>query len=471
MRASFGMGLMQGAMQGLQMYSALKGLQNQSEIDATREQGMKDANEQRQSAINGMISENAPMSAQQQGIDENVAQSYAVGDQGQQAQDQNTMKPVVNGLPTDVPTYSVNGKQFGTKEEATAEATKSAPSTLDFFMKNAVPKIQEKYLQQGDPEKANAWGEWAKQRKSQNLMLDWAGMKRESDLGNMEKASDYAFKLYKNYDDGHSPVSKEVVKNDAGEAIGFNVKLRNDSTGEETMQYIDNKKIVDLGLAGLSPDKIFELSWTKQANKEKAVDAEAMRQRERKEKLSDTLTVEKYKGDREQNKIDAQSAAKLDEIRLTKALESSNIGKKEQAKISSQVQVLKDNGYSDDEIKDMIPAMVGASTHKKTTDPAERRAIIVSDLMKADPFFSDKPKEEQEKKVQALMSLSEGSKAKPAQQQNNTPNSNDEVVVSKAPMKYDPSLPLVKNKKNGKMYHVIDGKYVPVSPFSMGLGK
>lgn len=344
--------------------------------------------------------------------------------------------------------FWVNGKGFATREDAYKAADAAAPTTLDFFMKNAVPKLQEAYIAQGDPAKAEAWGKWAEQRKNQKSMQEWASMYRAAQFGDMEKAADHAFNLYKNYDDGITPLSKETVKNKAGEVTGFNVRLKNDSTGEVVSQFIDRKSLVEMGLAALSPDKMFEVSFQRQAVADKqAADARVKATHDAAVAARD-VTKQKMTDDREDARDERRAKREEANIRLRAELESSNLGKKERAQVESKVEMLRESGYSDEQIATMVPALVGAGEHKKTTDPKERRALIASDLVKNDPTFARLPQAERSKRVDEMMGVIYGEEAKPAA-----------AAPGAAPSAGAPQY--VKDVKTGEIYKIENGKRIP----------
>lgn len=307
--------------------------------------------------------------------------------------------------------YVVNGKGYATMGEAKKAAEASAPSEMELFMRNGVPKIAQEYMAQGDPVKAEAWTKYAEAHKTQQNMKEWASMYRAAQMGDMETAANHAFKLYQSYEDGITPLSKETVKDKDGNITGFNVRLKNDKTGEVTSQFIDKGAMIEMGLAALSPPQMFEMAWKRKAEADKVALEARVKAQERKEKLQDQLAVEGYKEDRADARDRRRGQQKLSEITLTKQLEAANLGERERAKAEGKIGMLKDAGYSDEQIAGMMPAIVGAGEYKKVTDPQERRALIYSDLTKNDPSFARLPKEKQEARVQQAMEVIYGGAA------------------------------------------------------------
>jgi hypothetical protein len=350
--------------------------------------------------------------------------------------------------------FFVNGKGYATREEANKAAEAAVPSTMEFFMKNTVPKLQEAYVAQGDPAKAEAWGTWAANKQNQQSMVEWSKMYRAAQMGDMEKAADHAFNLYKKMDDGITPVSKETVKDKEGNVTGFNVRLKNDSTGEVTSQFIDKKGLIEMGLAGLAPDKLFEMTFKRQMEADKAAMDARIKRGERVEKVQDQLVVEEYKENRADRRATKAGQQRLSEITLTKQLESENMGAKERAQAKVKMDMLREAGYTDEQISGMVPAIIGAGEHKKTTDPAERRALIASDLVKNDPTFSRLPVAERNQKVDDMMSVIYGDQKAPGARGGQAPG-------AAAPGQQDF---YVRDTKTGQVFIKRGTQFIPVNP-------
>jgi hypothetical protein len=301
--------------------------------------------------------------------------------------------PAMAGLPPPAAPskqFMVGGLGFDTREAATKQAEKEAPTVMEFFVKQAVPKIQEGYLAQGDPAKAEAR---------------------------------HVFKLYQNYDDGVTPLSHESVKNKDGQVTGFNVKLKDDATGEERSQFIDKEALVEMGLSALSPPAMFELQYKKQSAADAARMAAASAELKDARTLGRDLVKEGVKSNNALTLADKRIAAdkekataagdqRIKEIDLQQTLRNAGLGRAEKAKIEAKVEALRGAGYDDEQVNGMMPALLGTGEYKKTTDPTERRALIATELMKSDPSFARADSAKQAEKVDQMMSTIYG--AKPA---------------------------------------------------------
>jgi hypothetical protein len=283
--------------------------------------------------------------------------------------------PVTQGLPTSTSPM--------TAAEARALADKSAPSVMDFFQKQGVPRIAEAYLAQGDPAKAQAWTDWADQTQNKQNMAVWAKGWRAVQMGDPEGAADNFMQLYKSYNDGTTPISKEVVKDKDGNLTGFNVKLKNDATGEVRSSFIDKNQLLNLGLAQLAPPQLFETAWQQKQAADKA----------------------KTAADAEVGKVKLNLAAnsQLEGLKQQGRLQLQQ--KQGQQQIDAKIGALKSAGYSDSFIKDALPDILGVNQYKKSTSPEEAKRLAFSDRMKNDPMFRMKPPDQQRSIIQQDMGL------------------------------------------------------------------
>lgn len=311
--------------------------------------------------------------------------------------------------------FSVGDASFDTREEAEAHAKKSAPSVMDFMAKTLVPKMTEAYVAQGDMEKAAAWEKWAEDRQSKVAMREWAQAWRAASTGNIEKAADHVFNLYKTFDDGVTPMSKEIVKDKQGNVTGFNVRLKNDATGEERTQFIDKGALTEMGLSALSPPQMFEQAYKRKAEADKA--AAEMRIKEAEEARAEGREIRKeVRGDvrkqaeevraeaRDVRKGDREQENAIEKLTIEGQIKAASKSDEEKAKVKSKVDLLRQAGFTDDRINDMMPAIIGIGEFKKGTSPEEARRMIVTELIK-DRNFNRKPQADKDKIIDDSMRM------------------------------------------------------------------
>lgn len=361
--------------------------------------------------------------------------------------------------------YTVNGKGFDDPAAARKYAESSAPTLTEFMRKTMVPKMQEAYIAQGDPEKAAAWGKWASDSEHEEHAKTWAKTYQAAQAGDIDAAAAGVIKMYKNYDDGISLVSSEKVKDKDGNVTGFNVKLKTDGTGEVRSQFIDKKALTEMGLAALSPVQMFEQVYKRQQAADQlgakaAIDAQNDARTMQRDLAKQGMIEDR--ADKRTAASDARRAAeddrrhgyKLEELTTAEQLKTAGYGKSEKAKLQAKVDILKDNGMPADAIKAIIPNLIGVDGYKKTTDPAERRALITSDLMKNSPSFANqKDPAKQAAQVDQLMGVIYGPQAAPAPRPGVTTVPNPTQSAAPAPPAAKPKGVPVWDSKTGQIIY------------------
>lgn len=299
----------------------------------------------------------------------------------------------------------LDGQTFETREQALAAAEKLAPSAADLFIKNAIPKIAEGYLVNGEPEKAKAWQDYADSHTGKRMMKDWAAAFTAPDFDTA--VSKFGTFYTDHIDDGVDFTGHKMKVNADGTKVAV-VTLKNKATGKETEMELTRDKM--LALAGqANPQKLFELEQSRTTAAEKAKLEARIKAQQRQADNADKMDLEGYKQDR----IDAREEKR--------------------------------------------------GSNKKTTDPTERRALIYSDLTKNDPTFARLPPDQQKAKVDKAMETIYGAGAsQDGATSAGGAKAPEPVKYATTPMKRDKSLPVYKNNETGKRYHRVNGVMVPI---------
>lgn len=452
----FAGGFSQGIGNGMQIGKAYNDANKEYKLNQVREQGIAEATAARDAEVEKSIKDNgtpdtkatqatqatAPSDATAAPADQTAAPAapapqLAANPATAEPQDQNRMIPQeLQGSPAAAPVapaaapaasempnvespaargvtgnkrYTVGDKSFDTIEDARAHAQKNKPSVMDFMGKTLVPKMQEAYIAQGDVEKAEAWGKWSKERDSQKYMETWGKAFQAAQAGDFDTAADHVAKLHSDFDDGHTVVSREKIKDANGNVTGISLTTKDDKTGEKTTQVIDPKKLVELGLGGLSPEKRFELAYKNKTaadamGAKAAIDAQNDARTANRQEASDIRKdarqeqIDIRRGKREAQNADTQHGYKLEEMATKEDLEAAGVKGKERAKVQSKIDILRENGMSPETIKELIPHMVGGDGYKKSTSPEEARRLLLTERVK-DPLFSRKSQAEQNAQI------------------------------------------------------------------------
>lgn len=502
---AFAGGLSQGFNSGINMGKTMRDIIKDRKLQDLREQGMAEAERQRAQSVQDLVKENgveaaqpaaapteaattpvspptpvearplaplpetatpaatAPATPAQSGATSTPATEtpqpaapspvQATPAQVSQAQPAATPQAVAASGVTVKPSgkFSVNGQTYETREQALAAAEKAAPSKMDLFMKNSVPKLAEQYVINGEPEKAKAWTDYAESANGKRVMKDWAAAYTAPDF---DTAATRFGKFYTEHiNDGVDYAGHKMLTKQDGTQVAV-VTLKDKATGKTMEMEMTRERMLALGAAN-NPQKLFEQEQAKQAAAEKLKYEAAVKAQERAQKKQDDIEIEGVKSKNAMKK-EQFTQDRLDRREGLKGeREVAREGAKVNAKLDAQVESLRDAGYSDDDIKKMMPALVGAADHKKTTSPTERRALIASDLLKNDPRFGRLTPEEQNKRVDDMMGViyrDEKPETKPAAQPG----------ISSKPMAYNPRLPVKYQKGTGKPFHFVDGQYVPI---------
>lgn len=403
--ASFGIGIgafADGFVRGVGLGKQLKGVRRENEAEEVREKAMEEARKARAEAVEAETARMTGIGPQAPGAPgqstqpaSNGVETFPVGESGTPQQPAASNNPAATGL---------SGQSTMPADNARKLAEAKVPSVIEFFQKQGVPKIAEMYLTQGDPGKAEAWQKWAKESKNQRSLATWAKAWRSSQLGDIEKAADHFFDLYKDLDDGVTPKSKEVVKDKDGNITGFNVVLHDDDTGEDRSMFIDRQQLLEAGLAALSPPQMFEAVWSRQ----QAIDKQ---------------------------RASAQAEVGKTQLQLQKEIAVENVKQRgrvelDQKKFDRNVQVLKESGYDEAFIRSVIPSLIGADTsgpYRKGPSPQETVTKLHEKRMANDFSYGRLPPEEQRKLIakdmQMINELAQAYSASSQQSTSDTPSS------------------------------------------------
>ena len=309
--------------------------------------------------------------------------------------------------------FSVGDQSFDTREEAQAAAAKIAPTQAEFTGKAVAKKLEQHFIETGDIESAEKWGAWAKAKDNERKMETWADAFKAAQTGDYVGSARKLMKLYPDFNDGHTLVSATAVKDSSGKEVGFKMTTR-DKNGKETTIEHDAQTISRVGLAQMSPQKMFEMDRAEQ------VAAATARAKAAADKANDERTLRKelvVEGVKAKN-VEAQNARKyaqddktnatkanqeIEKLTISKQLDQANVGAKVKAEANTKIDFLKRSGFTEEQITGMVPEILGVGS-KKTTDPTERRAIVTTELAK-DPIFARKSAEEKNKAVDGMMDV------------------------------------------------------------------
>lgn len=289
-----------------------------------------------------------------------------------------------------------SGKVHGDEQQARKAAEKGAPDVMEYFMNDAAPKIGQLYMEQGSPEKAQAWDAWVQDSKGKKAIEQWSGAYKSMMSGDVEDAAEKFGQFYNDQiDDSVDFRGSTPMKNENGDVTGFKIKLYDRDDKEMRDMELTRDQMVQMGNA-YNPQALFEriTSQTDQASTlaaESAMD-EAQANREFEQKAA----MEGIK-----------SGNRMEEMRVENQLENAQGGEVRQ-KFNSNVGILREQGFDDDQIKELTPRILGISNTRAGASDRDLRLnalkMLTSDYMSRRDF-EGLPEEQQEQKINAIVDM------------------------------------------------------------------
>ena len=339
-----------------------------------------------------------------------------------------------------------------------AQPAKPDPQArADYIQKQMGQKAYDYFVGIGDLDTAEKWRAASETAGQRAVMRDWARAYTAPDFDSM---LDRFGKFYTDHvDDGVDYKAHEIVNRD-GQQVGV-ITLKDKATGKEQKLELTQEKVMQMAEAN-NPAALFASESKKQALMAASRQKLQEKAAEAKIKAAETVYKEDRADAREKIKQDGQAARdertgqrKMSEITLKSQLDAANLGAKEEAQAKAKIKMLKESGRSEEEINALMPSILGIGDHKKTTDPAERRALILSDLTKNDPTFSRLSEADKAKKVDESMRVVYGGQATSAADKSGAKSAAG-PAPSAAPI-------IVRDKKTGQVGRLEGGKFIPMS--------
>lgn len=362
--------------------------------------------------------------------------------------------------------YTAGNKTFDTRAAAEASTAQPAdPAARSMYIqKHMAQKAQEYFISVGDMDSAEKYGKYAETVAGRQAIKSWADAKSAPDI---DTRADRFGKYYTDHvNDGVDYTGHKILTKEDGTQVAV-VSLKDKKTGKTSEMELTDDKMLQLGDAW-NPAAVFKNEQTKAA----AAAAQKAKMGEEVFKSKLKLGEEKYKADR----LDAREGVKaantkdleatkgqqrLSEISLKGQIEAQNVGAKAKAELTAKTDALKEAGYTDEEIKPLVPVLLKAGEFKKETSPQERRAIIGTELMKSDPSFSRGTAEEQKAKIDKAMAAITGGPASPTPAAPAAPG-NPGATTPAQPAGMPAMNVYVRDKTTGQIYQIQGDKKIPV---------
>lgn len=365
---------------------------------------------------------------------------------------QQTASAGVPGAQPQPAKYTANGQSFDTRKQAEdATAPRSDPAARStYIQKHMAQKAQDYFLSIGDMESAEKYGKYAETLAGKQAIKAWADAKTAPDI---DTRADRFGRYYTDHvNDGVDYAGHKILTKEDGTQVAV-VSLKDKATGKTSEMELTDDKMMQLGDAW-NPAAVFKSEQAKAA----ATAATAAKTGEKVLESKLRMREEAYKADRIDDREIKKGQQKLSEISLRGQIEAQNVGEKAKAELTAKTDALKAAGYTEEEIKPLVPILLKAGEFKKETSPAERRAIIGTELMKSDPSFNRASAEEQKAKIDKAMSAITGDTAPaPGKPAAGAPAAGQPAAAPAAPV-------YVRDKTTGQIFKLEGGQKIPVGP-------
>lgn len=370
--ANFGLGvagLVQGINSGLDTGVKIKGLINQNRLETTRRDAMNAAQQARSNDVNKAISVGAGANAD------------------------NTMT---------VPTYAVEGKTYGTQEEARGAAEKTVGDLAEYYTKVAAPKVYQTLLEI-DPEKAMAWQDWTEQQTTKQGMKHWANAVRAAGMGDFEGFGKNLMKAYNTHgysQDGVEATNWKTLKDDNGDITGAELTFKTRDGKEMTQTFNGTEDLMRTGSQFLSPEQQFNVGWSEiqSARKLAAENAQKIQGYQLQAALADRRADANFQNQSaltsmREDRADARAQARIDA--------ADRRGAKSNA-TQAKVDIVREY-YGDDFVKQNLPSILGMKAGK--TQDAQALRLKLHQARMQDYTYQTADKNTREKILDDDMAL------------------------------------------------------------------
>lgn len=292
---------------------------------------------------------------------------------------------------------SKDGKVYGDQSQAKAAAEKQAPDVMEYFMRDAAPRIGQLYMEQGSPEKAQAWNSWVQDQQGKKAIEQWSGAYKSMMTGDFEDAAAKFGEFYNDQiDDSVDYRGQTPIKNENGDITGFKMKLFDKDDNKMRELELTRDQMVALGNA-YNPQALFE-RITSQTDKASQMAAQtAMDDRKSNREFQQDVALE-----------DVKSGNRMEEARTKAQLDAKYGDNSVRGKFDANVGILREQGYSNEEIKDLTPRILGISKTRAGASDTDLRLnamkMLTGDYISRRKF-EQLPPAEQEQKINAIVDM------------------------------------------------------------------
>lgn len=171
--------------------------------------------------------------------------------------------PSVQAAAATAPDQSdVRQKSDGTVTVTPAQRERATDDFMTYYAENAVPKIVERMLSQGNIEQAQAFDEWSKSTQAKSQLRSWSKALHAYTIGDEDGLFDNLVETYNQIDDGFEANRGKsgFIRDSNGRITGAEITFRNTSSGEEwTRVYEGQDELIQEGIYALDAEVQFPM--------------------------------------------------------------------------------------------------------------------------------------------------------------------------------------------------------------------
>lgn len=249
-------------------------------------------------------------------------------------------------------------------------------NVVNYFQQKTLPQIVQHYLSTGEVDKANALQKWGSDASVMQGAKYGVGMMRAAAVKDLDGVGRYMVQAYNQpnyFEDGNTATGYNVIRDKDGNQTGLEIMLKNKDGKESTHKFNSVDEVYKIAQTFGNPLAVFNAGMqayqTQQANAQKNQAEIAKEQREWNRDTTKLGLVQQNTLEAQNNKAELDRAAEADKRR--------NGGDSNKVKDAQAVAaLLKAQGYSDDYVRQNMPALVGIQNQTRP------RASRIEDYIK-----------------------------------------------------------------------------------------
>lgn len=289
---------------------------------------------------------------------------------------------------------------IGAQPGAAAAPAQPRQSFEEFLYKTKMPKIIDGLVASGDLEGAEKYRKWTEDRNERGFMKSFgnalSAWQAGASSGDYSRFADSAVDLLNKGNYGIKADGYDFIKDSDGKTTGLTFNLNDGKTKfKHTFNSIDDAAKF---LAAQGDPAARVKLW--QDEQKKATDLKA---KVAEKQIDNQLGIKRdaAKEDRAQtNRLELQERKADDQLRLEATKKK---GGTVQANAEYKARALRENGFSEEEVRDLMPSILGVEQNRKGVSMSERVRMTRQTLMQNDMAFATLKPEQQEAKIRRII--------------------------------------------------------------------